>query len=140
MTGLAGIRDVKYGLASIYASIALILVRTVYRTAEHYAMEELDGKQIRDSADIPVMVRYEVFCCVFGAAFTLVLLVIWNVLHTRWCLPVDNKMYIARDGVRKVKGLGWQVRRSRSARVMNPSDRMGMCGRRQREKCELECM
>ncbi|KAG7113643.1 Lipid-translocating exporter-like protein RTA1 like [Verticillium longisporum] len=132
--GLAGVRSVKYTLASIYASIALILVRTVYRTVEHYAMEELDGKEIRGSADIPVMVRYEVFFCVFDAALMLVNLVLWNVMHTSRYLPADNKTYIARDGATEVKGLGWQDGRSRSSRMMDPFDLMGMCGRRKREK------
>ncbi|KAM0278254.1 hypothetical protein ACHAQH_005267 [Verticillium albo-atrum] len=131
---VAGARAVRYTLITIYTSVALILVRTVYRTVEHYAMEEIDDKDIRSPVDIPVVVRYEVYFCVFDAALMLVNLILWNFMHTSRYLPADNKTYIARDGVTEVKGSGWQDPRSKSARMMDPFDLMSMCGCRKRQK------
>ncbi|KAM0327567.1 hypothetical protein ACHAQA_005858 [Verticillium albo-atrum] len=132
--GVAGARGVKQNLITIYTSIGLILMRTIYRTVEHYAMEELDDKKIRSPADIPVVVRYEVYFCIFDATLMLINLLLWNVRYPSQYLPADNKTYLARDGVTEIKGSGWQDTRSKSARMMDPFDLMGMCGRRKREK------
>lgn len=103
-------RKVQGPLMTLYMSTALILMRTIYRTVEHFGSSYIpnnsspDGK--RRTAD-PIL-RYEWFFWVFEASLMLVNMVLWNYRHPRRHLPEDYGVYLAQDGRTELSGPGWK--------------------------------
>lgn len=119
--GLARARGVVWPLATLYTSVLLILTRTVYRTVEHFGMEELDHRNTRAA---PAVVRVEWYFLVFESALMLVDMVMWNVLHPRKYLPSEVNVYLSRDGVTEVRGPVIKDMRPRAYQWLDPFDVM----------------
>ncbi len=104
--GLGRTRGVRQPLLTLYVSVVLLLVRTVYRIVEHFGLSGVDWWNMVPEEISPV-IRYEWFFYVFEASFMLVNMVMWNVRHPRRYLPSDYHVYLERDGVTEVVGEGW---------------------------------
>ncbi|KAI1413296.1 hypothetical protein F5Y13DRAFT_189206 [Hypoxylon sp. FL1857] len=87
--GIAGARGIQRNLTTLYVSVALILIRTVYRGVEH---------------SVKVVLSTEWPFYVFEATLMLINMYMWNARHPAPYLPADTTTYLARDGVTEVKG------------------------------------
>lgn len=99
----------------LYASTALLLVRTVFRTVEYFGYDRAGGL-----AALPVLWRYEWFFYVFEAVLMLLNSVLWAVFHPRRYLPGSGRVYLERDGVTETEGAGWEDGRARWVTVVDP--------------------
>ncbi|KAF3763061.1 hypothetical protein M406DRAFT_346983 [Cryphonectria parasitica EP155] len=117
-------------LRTLYASSALIAVRTIYRIVEYFSLAELHfGPGLNPDAFGPE-VRYEWFFYVFEATLMLCNASLWNVRHPRKYLPKSTKVYLARDGVTEVVGPGYKDTRSFWVTLVDPFDLKGMLGKK----------
>lgn len=125
LAGIGRARGVRQPLLTLYASVALLLVRTVYRIVEHFGLAGIDWWNM-DAAQISPVIRYEWFFYVFESVFMLVNMVMWNVRHPRRYLPADYKVYLARDGVTEITGKGFDDARPTWLTIVDPFDIGGM--------------
>lgn len=103
-------RKVQGPLVTLYISMTLILIRTIYRMIEHFGVSRLPTNPSEDwkPKKLPPVVRYEWFFWVFEATLMLVNTVLWNYRHPRRYLPEDYHTYLAQDGQTELKGPGWK--------------------------------
>ncbi|KAI2464920.1 hypothetical protein F4781DRAFT_425176 [Annulohypoxylon bovei var. microspora] len=87
--GIAGARGIQKNLTTLYASVGLILIRTIYRGAEH---------------SVKAVISTEWPFYVFEASLMLINMYLWNIRHPAPFLPADITIYLSRDGVTEVKG------------------------------------
>ncbi|KAK3899382.1 hypothetical protein C8A05DRAFT_46537 [Staphylotrichum tortipilum] len=106
-------------LLVLYASMLLILGRTLFRTVEQFRgsawINRGDG-----SLPLTPAVRYEWYFYVFDAAPMLIVSVLWNIWHPGRFLPRDRRAYLAQDGVTVLMGPGWKDSRSLTETFFNP--------------------
>jgi hypothetical protein len=123
---------VRAVLYTLYVSMALILVRTVYRAVEHFGapLSLSDGGEAWRA--LSPVIRYEWFFWVFEASPMLVNAVMWNVRHPRKYLPESYKLYLAQDGETEWEGPGWGDKRNVVMTLVDPFGFLAMCekGRR----------
>ncbi|CAI4211679.1 unnamed protein product [Parascedosporium putredinis] len=106
-----GIRDprVQQPLCTLYASMALIVVRTIYRVVEYFGVASLRyADPDFDPTTMTPLIRYEWWFYVFEASLMLINLVMMNVRHPRKWLPRSSDTYLAVDGVTEKDGPGWK--------------------------------
>jgi hypothetical protein len=113
-------------LHTLYASEALLTVRTVYRIVEYWSIAQLRFGDGFDPMTLSPLVRYEWFFYVFEASLMLANQVLLNVRHPRMFLPKSTKTYLARDGVTEVDGPGYDDKRNFWVTLVDPFDVMGM--------------
>lgn len=107
--GVAAARGVRWPLRTLYASTALILVRTIYRVVEHFGPGPTRLLEPGFAfADLSPVWRYEAYFFAFEAALMLLNLALWNASHPRRYLPQDYHVYLAQDGITELAGPGWQ--------------------------------
>jgi len=123
--GLGHARGVRQPLLTLYISVCLLLVRTVYRIVEHFGLSGVDWWNMNELEISPV-IRYEWYFYLFEAAFMLVNMVMWNVRHPRRYLPSNYHVYLERDGVTEVEGKGWEDKRPLWLTVVDPFNVGGM--------------
>ncbi|KAI0838440.1 hypothetical protein F5Y06DRAFT_287178 [Hypoxylon sp. FL0890] len=87
--GISGAPGIQKNLTTLYISVGLILIRTVYRGVEH---------------SVKVVLSTEWPFYVFEATLMLINMCMWNVRHPAPYLPADITTYLARDGVTEVRG------------------------------------
>lgn len=108
----AGIRSrkVQGPLLTLYISMALILIRTIYRLVEHFGQSRIPRNPSPnwDPKSLSPIIRYEWFFYVFEASLMLVNSVLWNFRHPRRYLPEDYHEYLAQDGCTELVGPGWK--------------------------------
>ncbi|KAK3311561.1 uncharacterized protein B0T15DRAFT_79781 [Chaetomium strumarium] len=86
-------------LTTLYLSMALILVRCIYRLAEHtVGPHKIEINNLEALRQLSPLLRYEVFFYVFEASLMLVNSLLWNVWHPGRLVASDNRVYLARDG------------------------------------------
>jgi hypothetical protein len=123
-------RNVYTPLRTLYISIAIILVRTLYRVVEFFGVASLRYRDPGfDPQSMTPVVRYEWFFYVFEAALMFANILMFVVLHPRRYLPESNKIYLARDGVTEVEGPGWKDPRPFIQTLLDPFDIIGLLGR-----------
>lgn len=116
-----------YGaLHTLYASEALLTVRTVYRVAEYWSVAKLHFGPGFDPMTLSPLVRYEWFFYVFEASLMLANSVLINVRHPRKYLPRSTKTYLAKDGVIEVTGPGYLDKRPFFVTLFDPFDIAGV--------------
>lgn len=125
-TGAGRKPQVHRPLATLYASIALIFVRTVYRVVDHFAVDVLqrtrgDGL---DPMELSPVLRYEWYFYVFEATLMLVNSCLWNGLHPMRSLPVDYHIYLSKSGHAELEGPGWEDNRPA---ILTWIDPLGLC-------------
>ncbi|KAH6644253.1 RTA1 domain protein [Boeremia exigua] len=103
-------RQVQGPLWTMYISMTLILIRTIYRIVEHFGTSRVPAnpRPNWDPMSLSPIVRYEWFFWVFEASLMLMNTVLWNVRHPRRYLPEDYHVYLAQDGKTELKGPGWK--------------------------------
>ena len=121
----AGVLKANVGgvLVSLYASMALILARTVYRGVEHFAA----GGSVTSATDLSPVLRYEWFFWVFEAVPMLLNAGLWNARHPMRELPRSFRRYLAQDGVTELDGPGWGDKRSLVMTVVDPFGVVSLC-------------
>jgi hypothetical protein len=101
-----------------YASMLLVLGRTIYRMVEHFGVPVF--RKDLDPMSLNPMVRYEWYFLVFDATFIFIATTVWNVGHPAHYLPDDPRMYLAQDGKTVLKRPGWNDTRSKTETIFNP--------------------
>ncbi|KAH8648539.1 RTA1 like protein-domain-containing protein [Xylariales sp. PMI_506] len=117
--GLHRHRGIRVPLNTLYVSMALILVRCVYRTVEYFSMSP-SGSSIATAADLSPVVTHEWYYWVFEASLMLLNSLLWSVWHPARYLPRNKNVYLERDGVTEVEGPGWDDDRSFWVTLMDP--------------------
>jgi hypothetical protein len=103
-------RKVQDPLVTLYISMMLILIRTIYRIVEHFGTSGIPSKPPPNwnPMSLSPILRYEWFFWVFEASFMLINTVLWNYRHPRHYLPEDYHTYLAQDGQTELQGPGWK--------------------------------
>lgn len=118
-------------LATLYVSISLIVVRTIFRTVEYFGIAEYRFSDPDfDPMSMSPLLRYEVYFYVFEGALMLCNNVMFNIRHPRRYLPQDNKIYLSPDGVTEIEGSGYADSRPFWRTLFDPFDLVGMAKRR----------
>ncbi len=116
-------RKVMRPLFTLYASMLLVLARTIFAMVKHFGEGKLpiqaDAAEM-ETLNPPPIVRYEWYTYVFEATPLFLALFIWNVLYPRPCLPQSSKSYLAQDGSTELKGPGWKDPRGLTETFFDP--------------------
>jgi uncharacterized membrane protein YidH (DUF202 family) len=114
-------------LLTLYISVGLIVVRTIYRIVEYFgiAAYSFDDPNFDPHALTPLL-RYEVFFYVFEGATMICNSVLWNARHPRRWLPESHKTYLAEDGSTEVEGQGYNDLRPFWQTIVDPFDVHGL--------------
>ena len=97
-------RAVKITLATLYASMALILIRCIYRLVEHTGSTEVDLDNIEALRELTPILRYEWFFYVFEATLMLLNSVLWNIWNPGRYMPKRHSVYLSPDGTFEIEG------------------------------------
>lgn len=102
----AGIHNktVTTTLHTLYVSMALILVRCIYRLVEHLGNTTVDVSDLDSMKNLGPIVRYEWFFYVFEATLMLVNSVLWNIWNPGRYLPRNSHNFLAEDGMTEIEG------------------------------------
>lgn len=111
------VRNVKAVLGTLYVSMALILVRCVYRLVEHLGNTTIKLDDMESLRALSPVLRYEWWFYVFEATLMLLNSLLWNGWHPGRFLPRDYRVFLAKDGFTEVVGEGsakderpwWQI-------------------------------
>jgi hypothetical protein len=90
-------------LTTLYLSMTLILVRSIYRMIEHTGPHKIEINNLDSLWKLSPLLRYEVFFYVFEASLMLVNSLLWNVWHPGRFMASDNRVYLARDGTEAIR-------------------------------------
>lgn len=121
-------RVVRSTLITLYISVGLILVRTIFRTAEYFgvAQARFDDPDF-DPMSLTPLLRYEAFFYVFEGALMLINCVMFNWQHPRRYLPENSKIYLsAADGTTEIEGPGYEDGRPFWRTLVDPFDIHGL--------------
>ena len=118
--------NLKSILYTLYASSALIMVRTIYRTVEYFSVASIRYGPGFDPMSLSPIVRYEWFFWVFEALLMITNSVLLNVRHPAKYLPSSNKVYLAEDGVTEIMGPGYADKRNFFITFLDPFDLIGL--------------
>lgn len=121
-------RNVLIPLITLYISMGLILIRTIYRCVEYFGFENLQTGLPTDPSSISPLLRHEWYFYVFEATVMLLNSYLWNILHPRRSLPQKNNMYLAQDGVTEREGPEWRDERPLPLKIMDPVGITAMFG------------
>jgi hypothetical protein len=130
----AGIRNLKLNNAlwTLYASSALLAIRTIFRNVEYFTLVQLHLSPGLNPSSLNPLIRYEWFFYVFEASFMLANQILWNVRHPRHYLPASTKIYLAPDNVTEIEGPGYKDDRNFLLTVIDPFDVIGLATGRDR--------
>lgn len=96
-------------LVTLYVSMALIFIRSIYRVVEHFGSSVLHRTNSGlDPMEISPIIRYEWFFYVFEATLMIINSYLWNGLHPMRSLPSNYHVYLSKDGHTEVEGQGWK--------------------------------
>ena len=118
--------NLKAILYTLYASSALIMVRTIYRTVEYFSVAAIRFRPGLDPMSISPIIRYEWFFWVFEALIMITNSVLLNFRHPARFLPSSNKVFLAEDGVTEVMGPGYADKRNFLFTIFDPFDLIGL--------------
>ncbi|KAF7178047.1 hypothetical protein CNMCM7691_006705 [Aspergillus felis] len=90
-------------LVALDISMALILVRCIYRLVEHAGNTSVDLSDPEGLRTLSPLLRYEWFFYVFEASLMLVNSFLWNVFNPGRYLPRHHTVYLAADGTTEIE-------------------------------------
>ncbi|KAF3492421.1 uncharacterized protein GIQ15_01938 [Arthroderma uncinatum] len=93
-------------LVVLYISMALILLRCIYRLIEHLGNTVVDLDSIDKLKALSPILRYEYFFYIFEATLMLINSILWNVWNPGRFLPRNYLIHLAEDGNSEVEGQG----------------------------------
>ncbi|KAI0101432.1 hypothetical protein F4776DRAFT_676210 [Hypoxylon sp. NC0597] len=121
--GIAGARGIHNNLITLYVSVGLILIRTIYRGVEH---------------SVKAVISTEWPFYIFEATLMLINMFMWNARHPAPYLPADITTYLSRDGVTEVKGPEPpKDTRPLIARVLDPWSMTDLCRGRDKSRDKI---
>ncbi|KAH7112854.1 hypothetical protein B0J11DRAFT_181772 [Dendryphion nanum] len=125
--GLGKVAGIRAPLTTLYASMALILVRCIYRIVEHFTITDIPKKAEPgyDPMRISPILRWEWYFYVFEAALMLSNTTLWNARHPRRYLPEKYTVYLAQDGKTELEGPGWKNNKPWLMTFIDPFDWFG---------------
>ena len=85
-------------LATLYASMALIFGRCIYRLVEKTTFKSVWIRDLEELKQLSPLLRHEVFFYIFEASLMLVNSVMWNIWHPGRFLPSSHRTHLAEDG------------------------------------------
>ncbi|KAI1759005.1 putative RTA1 domain protein [Hypoxylon sp. FL1150] len=97
-------RAISIPLNTLYVSLALILIRCIYRFVEHLGNTSVDLDDFESLKTLSPILRYEWFFYVFEAALMFANSVLWNIWNPGRYLPRNYHVYLDRDGVTEIEG------------------------------------
>lgn len=92
-------RPLRIVLVTLYCSMVLILVRSIYRLVEHLGNTEIDLGDLEALEALSPILRHEWYFYIFEATVMFLNSALWNVFNPGRLLPRDPRTYLARDGV-----------------------------------------
>ncbi|KAI1808219.1 hypothetical protein F4811DRAFT_548957 [Daldinia bambusicola] len=131
------VRAVKVLLYTLYASMALILVRCIYRLVEHTGNTYVDLDNIEALRSLSPILRYEAFFYVFEATLMLINSILWNVWNPGRFLPRESHIYLSRDGT-EVHGEEESDDRPLLTKILAHPMIFGFCFRKKKQTLEFE--
>lgn len=91
-------------LRTLYTSMALILIRCIYRLVEHMGNTTVHLGDIESLKNLSPILRYEWFFYIFEGTLMLLNSILWNVWSPGRYLPANRHVYLSRDGRTEVQG------------------------------------
>lgn len=85
-------------MLTLYASMALIFSRCVFRLVEYTGNTKIDISDPVASRRLTPLLRYEAYFYAFEASLILCNSILWNIWSPGRLLPRDYHFYLARDG------------------------------------------
>lgn len=114
-------------LVTLYVSIGLILVRTIFRTIEYFGVADLRyNDDDFDPNGVSPLIRYEGYFYGFEASLMLINCVMFNVFHPRRYLALNSRIYLAKDTLTEIEGPGYDDPRPFWQTLFDPFDLIGM--------------
>jgi len=93
---------VRVMMVVLYASMALIFVRCVFRLVEHTGNTKIDLNDMDVLRNLSPLLRYEAYFYVFEAMLMLINSWLWNIWHPGRYLPRDYCVFLSQDGTEVV--------------------------------------
>ncbi|KAF3893149.1 RTA1 domain-containing protein [Trichophyton interdigitale] len=85
-------------LIALYVSMALILIRCIYRLIEHLGNTDVELGDIEKLKNLSPILRHEYYFYIFEASLMLVNSVLWNIWNPSRFLPSNHLIHVAKDG------------------------------------------
>ncbi|KAK3326691.1 RTA1 domain-containing protein [Apodospora peruviana] len=102
--GVSHNRTISTPINTLYASMALIFTRCIYRLVQHMGNNTVKLKDVESLRTLSPVLRYEWFFYVFEASLMLINSALWNVWNPARYLPRDYHVYLSLDGRTEVQG------------------------------------
>ena len=83
---------------TLYASMALICIRSIYRLVEHTGPSDIDISDIDALRALSPLYRYEAFFYVFEAGVMLANSALWNIWNPGRFFPRNHSFHLTREG------------------------------------------
>lgn len=103
---LGSTKTISTLLITLYVSMALIMIRCIYRLVEHLGNTAVNIDDLQSLETLSPILRYEWFFYVFEATLMLLNSILWNVWNPGRYLPTNHHVYLARDGTTEIEGEG----------------------------------
>ncbi|KAH7324388.1 hypothetical protein B0I35DRAFT_388118 [Stachybotrys elegans] len=116
--GGSGYHNVKTVLQALYASMALILGRCVYRLVQHARESHVQINDMESLQHLDPIFLYEAYFLVFEASFMLLNSIVWIVWTPGRYLPKEYHKYLAQDG-NEIEGQQLIDQRSLGAKIVH---------------------
>ncbi|KAI0457003.1 putative RTA1 domain protein [Xylaria acuta] len=97
-------RAVSTPLITLYVSMALIAIRSIYRLIEHVDNTAVDLDHPESLKTLSPLLRHEWFFYIFEATLMLLNSVLWNIWNPGRYLPKNYHVHLAEDGRTEVEG------------------------------------
>ena len=116
-------------LYTLYASMSIILIRTIYRTVEYFLIEDINWSNV-DPSTLSPLIRFEWFFWVFEGSIMMINTWLMNVNHPARFLPRKTNVYLSQDGVTEIDGPGYRDKRPLWQTLVDPFDIVGLVKRK----------
>ncbi|KPM44171.1 hypothetical protein AK830_g2349 [Neonectria ditissima] len=97
-------RAVSTSLTTLYVSMALILVRCIYRLVEHLGNTTVKLDDTESLKTVSPILRHEWFFYIFEGTLMLANSFLWNIWNPGRYLPGNYLVYLAQDGRTEIQG------------------------------------
>ena len=97
-------KTVSTPLMTLYMSMALILIRCIFRLVQHTDNTTVRLDDPESLKALSPLLRYEWFFYIFEATLMLINSAIWNVWNPGRYLPQNHHVYLSRDGTTEIVG------------------------------------
>lgn len=96
-------RALSTPLVTLYISMALILIRCIYRLVEHMENTAVHLSDPESLKTLSPVLRYEWFFYVFEATLLLLNSMLWNIWNPGRYMPSNSRVHLAPDGMTELE-------------------------------------